>query len=113
MTSAASAWVLIVLAVIAANLPWVTDRVFLVWKPASGRKSTWQCLAAWLVMYLLIGLIAFGLERKTIGQIHAQDWEFFSVTFFLFVVFALPDFIYRVEFRAGPGQGPRGVGGKK
>jgi len=93
------AWVLIAIAVIAANLPWLSDRVFLFWPPPPQGKRFWQCLVEWLFMYALMGLLGLGLERKATGHIHAQGWEFITVTFFLFVVFALPGFIYRYEFR--------------
>jgi hypothetical protein len=35
------------------------------------------------------------MEKKLNGEIYAQDWEFYAVTLCLFLVFALPGFIYR------------------
>jgi hypothetical protein len=32
------------------------------------------------------------------GQLHTQDWEFYATSFCLFIVFALPGFIYRHDF---------------
>jgi hypothetical protein len=46
-------------------------------------------------MYGAIAAIGFGLEQKVTGSVHAQDWEFYAVTACLFIVFAMPGFIYR------------------
>jgi len=98
MTSASAIWILLVFAIIAANLPWLSERVLFIWTPAKG-KSPWVRLAEWLLLYFIVGGIAIGLEQKTLGEVHAQDWEFYVVTFCLFLVFALPGFIYRYDLR--------------
>ncbi len=93
-------WALIVIAVLAANLPWLSERFFFFFAaPGSGRKKAWMRLLEWLVLYFLVGLGAFGLEKKYNGVIHHQAWEFYAVTFCLFLVFALPGFIYRVDLK--------------
>ena len=89
MTSSAAIWILLALAIIAANLPWLSERILFIWTPR-GEKSPWIRLAEWLLLYFLVGGIAVGLEQKTMGDIHRQDWEFYAVTFCLFLVFALP-----------------------
>jgi hypothetical protein len=33
------------------------------------------------------------------GEIYSQDWEFYAVALCLFLVFALPGFIYRHDLR--------------
>ena len=97
MTSTLAIWILLALAIIAANLPWISERVLFVWSPAKG-KSPWARLGEWLLLYFVLGGIALGLEQKTMGEIHSQDWEFYVVTLSLFFVFALPGFIYRHDF---------------
>ncbi|MGD8484058.1 MAG: DUF2818 family protein [Thioalkalispiraceae bacterium] len=85
----------LLLALLAANLPWLSDRFFVFLPPPGGKKRFWMEFLEWLVFYLLMGLVAFGFEMKTMGGLHSQDWEFYAVTFCLFVVFALPGFVYR------------------
>jgi hypothetical protein len=53
----------------------------------------------WLSFYFVAGALALGMENKLNGDIYPQDWEFYAVTFFLFLVFALPGFIYRYDLR--------------
>lgn len=86
---------ILVISIIAANLPWLTERSFLIFPPNPAGKSVWMRLGEWLVLYLIIGGIAIGLEIKATGGSHTQDWEFYWVSLFLFMIFALPGFIYR------------------
>ncbi len=97
MTSTAAIWILLLLAIAAANLPWLSQRVLFIWTPIRG-KSPWARLGEWLLLYFLIGGIGMGLEKKSMGEIHSQDWEFYAITLCLFLVFALPGFIYRHDF---------------
>jgi len=92
--------ILIVLAIISANLPWFSLRFFLLFEPPGGKgKRLWMCLLEWLVLLVLFLLGALGLEQKLLGELYPQDWEFYAVIFCLFVVFALPGFIYRYDLR--------------
>ena len=99
MSTTVAVWLLIGVAVIAANLPWLSERFLFVLTPRDGTKRFWMRLAEWFLLYLVVGAVAFGLEQKAIGSPHAQDWEFYAVTLCLFVVFALPGFIYRHDLR--------------
>jgi hypothetical protein len=99
MTTTATAWILIAVAFIAANLPWLSERLFFVVEPKGGLKRAWHRWLEWLVLYFVVGGIAFGLEQKATGEIYSQDWEFYAVTFCLFLVFALPGFIYRHDLK--------------
>ncbi len=91
--------IFLVVAFIAANLPWISERLFGVIALKSGHKSAWLCLLEWFVLYLLIGLVALGIEKKFTSDIYAQDWEFYASTLCLFFVFALPGFIYRFDLK--------------
>mgnify|MGYP005751401783 CR=1 FL=1 len=91
---------LLVVAVLAANLPWMSERFLFVFPAPGGGKSAWLRLFEWLVLYFLVGGIALGLEQKSFGERHAQDWEFYAVTACLFLVFALPGFIYRYDLKS-------------
>jgi hypothetical protein len=47
-----------------------------------------------LVLYGVVGLLGAALEQHA-GQVAPQGWEFFAITFALFLTFAFPGFIYR------------------
>jgi len=92
-------WGLLLAALVCANLPFLSNRLFLI-KPvqAGAKKSIWIRLLEWLLLYFIVGGLALLFEQKTNGQIHAQDWEFYAITFFMFLVLAVPGFIYRHTF---------------
>lgn len=88
------------LAVAAANLPWLSERWLFVIARRDGRsKPIWLRLIEWSCLYGLIVATGFGFEYKVAGTLHAQDWEFYVVTLCLFAVAALPGFIYRYQLR--------------
>jgi hypothetical protein len=88
----------LLIALVAANLPWLSERIFFIKRP-EGAKSAWMRLFEWLVLYLVVGVVGLGLERRATGEMHSQDWEFFAVTASVFMVFAIPGFIYRYQLR--------------
>ena len=77
----------------------VFERTMLVYQSPSKSKPAWMRFLEWLILYVLVGLFAFGLEHKVTGEIHHQGWEFYTVTLCLFLVFALPGFIYRYDLK--------------
>jgi Na+(H+)/acetate symporter ActP len=91
--------IFLVVAFIAANLPWISERLFGLIEVKSGKKSVWLCLIEWFTLYLLIGMVALGIEKKFTSDIYSQQWEFYASTFCLFLVFALPGFIYRFDLK--------------
>ena len=89
---------LLILAFIAANLPFLVERIFFVIKPkADGKNVAWRLLEL-VVMFFVVGGIAMLLESR-LGDIHQQNWEFYAVNASLFVVFAYPGFVYRYLWR--------------
>ena len=90
---------LFVLALVAANLPWLTERRFLLLPPTAAGKREWVRLLEWLLLFGITGLLAAGLEHRVTGDIYAQDWEFWVVNLCLFAVLALPGFIYYHDLR--------------
>lgn len=88
--------VLLVVAFTAANLPWLSERFLLLIK--LNKTASWRWLE-WLVCYGLVGLLAMALENKLTGGLHHQQWEFYVATLCLFVVFALPGFIYHYDLK--------------
>jgi hypothetical protein len=88
-----STWLVIVLAFVAANLPFVTQRLMGVW-PLSTPKSLPLRLVELLAFYLLVGGFGLLLEQRA-GRIAAQGWEFYAVTGALFLTLAFPGFVWR------------------
>ena len=99
MTTQLAVWLLLGLSIVAANLPWLSNRLFFIYTPAAGLKSNGSRLLEWLMLYFLMGGIALGIEQKATGNIFLQGWEFYAVTLCLFVIFALPGFLYHVELK--------------
>ena len=94
MSITASIWLIILAALVAANLPFANQRWGIVGPAAPGRKPLWARLVEMLVLYLLVGGLALLLERRA-GQIAPQGWEFYAVTATLFLTLAFPGFVYR------------------
>jgi lysylphosphatidylglycerol synthetase-like protein (DUF2156 family) len=86
-------WGFLGLALLLANMPWLSQRCFLILQ--CEHKSAWLRLLEWFVLYFVVGGLALLLEQRAMGTVHAQDWEFYAVTLALFLVFAFPGFIYR------------------
>lgn len=93
---AQAVWGLWGFAFIAANLPWLSRRFLLVGD--FEKTAAWRWLE-WLVYYGLTGLAAAALEFKFTGVVYSQQWEFYLATLCLFVVFALPGFIYHYDLK--------------
>ena len=99
MTALQSSWLIIAIALIAANLPWLSDRVLLVLEPKDGvKRAAWRWLE-WLLLFFIVGGVAMGMEQKLNGETYSQDWEFYAIALCLFLVFALPGFIYHSDLR--------------
>ena len=97
MSQSASAGLVILLAVLAANLPFVSQRLLGV-LTLKQPKILAVRLAELVVLYLLVGGVGLLLENKA-GQIATQGWEFYAITATLFVTFAFPGFVFRYLFK--------------
>lgn len=87
--------ILLLIAVLAANLPWFSERLFYVIPLKKRPKSLGWGLLELVILYFIVGAIAFYAERNTMGQAAPQNWEFYVITACLFLVFAFPGFVYR------------------
>ncbi|CDI03102.1 MAG: DUF2818 family protein [Candidatus Competibacter denitrificans] len=88
------------LAIIAANLPWLSERwLFVIVRQGGQAKPFWLRLIEWGLLYALILAMGFGFEYKAAGTVQAQGWEFYTATLCLFMVGALPGFVYRYQLR--------------
>ncbi len=93
MSLATSVWVVIVLAVLGANLPFFTDR-WLAMIPRATPKTLGNRLVELVLLYLTVGGIALLLEQSA-GQIYPQRWEFYATTGALFLTLAFPGFVFK------------------
>jgi hypothetical protein len=96
--AAFSSWFVILLAVLAANLPFFNERLFAVipirFSAPRFAKPFWLRLLELAILYFMVGGCAYLLEAR-IGNVFAQGWEFYAVTACLFIVLAYPGFVFR------------------
>ena len=97
MTQVVSVWLVLLLALLVANMPFISNRLFAVYALKSPKNLATR-LAEMLVWYLLVGGLGIYLEQRT-GQIAPQGWEFYAITGTLFLTFAFPGFTYRYLFK--------------
>jgi hypothetical protein len=97
MNSSTLVWMVILIALVAANLPFMSNRLFLV-RALAGPKSLALRLLELVLLYALVGVVALALEQR-IGQVAPQGWEFYVVTGSLFLTLAFPGFVYRYLYR--------------
>tara|TARA_B100001057_G_scaffold499906_1_gene612445 strand:- start:101 stop:382 length:282 start_codon:yes stop_codon:yes gene_type:complete len=89
---------IILLALVLANLPWFSNHIFIFF-PLSKTKSILYILLEIVVYYIFLGIFVTFIEKQIIGNTHSQDWEFYVVTFFLFIVFSSPGFIFKIVWK--------------
>ena len=86
----------------AANLPFLTERVFGLVPLKAGSaadgsvrpKSLPLRLLELIVLYFVVGSLSRLLE-SSIGGVFKQGWEFYAITGCLFLVLAFPGFIWQ------------------
>jgi len=96
MSQTSVSTVLLLAAFVAANWPWLSERFLLIF---TFKKTAWWRWFEWLVNYGITALLAMTLEYRVTGGWHEQQWEFYVATLCLFVVFALPGFIYHYDLK--------------
>lgn len=101
MDSAAGTWVLIALALAAANWPFFTERVLLVGPRHAPKAVGWR-LAEMLLLALVVLALGTWAEMR-IGRRHVQGWEFYAIGVALFLTFAFPGFVWRYLLARRPG----------
>lgn len=98
MTHTLSVWLVLIAALVAANLPFVNDRWFTFGPRRAPRKSLWVRLAELVVWYFIVGGFGLALEQRA-GQIAPQGWEFYATTGALFLTLAFPGFVLRYLYK--------------
>lgn len=94
MLQTASIWTVLLLALLAANVPFVNERLLAVAPLFRSVKPLAVRLAELVLLYFGVGGVGLLFERR-VGQIAPQGWEFYAVTGALFLVLAFPGFTWR------------------
>ncbi|AET89525.1 MULTISPECIES: DUF2818 family protein [Caballeronia] len=98
----AAGWFIVLLALVFANVPFLNQRLFAVVPlplPAptghkAAKKSAWIRIGELIVLYFVVGALGFMLEARA-GNRFDQEWQFYAITFSLFVVLAFPGFTFQ------------------
>jgi hypothetical protein len=93
MPFSAAAWLVILFAVVSANLPFVNERILVVGPLRRPKSLAWR-LAELIVLYAATLGVGFALEAH-LGQVQPQHWEFYAAMASLFLTFAFPGFVWR------------------
>ncbi|MBC7489714.1 MAG: DUF2818 family protein [Glaciimonas sp.] len=94
MNVSLSSWLVIFLALLAANLPFINEYLFSVIPlKLTIAKPIWLRLVELFVFYVIVGGLAYLLESR-IGNTFSQGWQFYGVTGCLFLVFAFPGYVH-------------------
>ena len=93
MSSSPAVWLLLLIALISANLPFVNERLFVVGPGRAPKSIGWRLLEL-VVLWGITLAIGFALEAH-VGQRQPQGWEFYAALGFTFLTFAFPGFVWR------------------
>lgn len=93
MSQNAAVWLVVLLALIGANLPFFTRRL-LGFIPLKMEKNLALRLLELVVFYFVVGALALLLEQR-MGRIAPQTWEFYAVSGTLFITMGFPGFVWR------------------
>lgn len=94
MDISVASWLVIVIAIAAANLPFFNERVFALVPSRWESKPLLVRLIEMVVLFFAVGVIGFALEGH-LGNRFPQNWEFYAISACLFIVLAFPGFILR------------------
>lgn len=102
MTSSQAVWLVLALAIVSANLPFVTERLFVVGPRLAAGKGFGLRLLELLVYAGAVTFAGRTLEAS-LGQAQPQGWEFYAVIACIFLTLAFPGFVWRYLRRARGG----------
>lgn len=95
VSQSVAVWILILLAVAAANLPFVSDRFLAAFRFRTRlTKPGWAVVSELIVLYVLIGIVGYAFETALVNPF-PRGWEFYATTLCIFLVLGFPGFIYR------------------
>lgn len=94
MNSSEAAWLVLALAAIGANLPFLNERLFLIGPRQVPKKGVaWRLLE--LVVYAALVVGAGVALEGYLGQRQPQGWAFYAVVACIFLTLAFPGFVWR------------------
>ena len=93
MDQSLAVWLVLAAAVVAANLPYFSERVLIVGPRRAPKAVWWRLLELALMAVLVFGLCSM-LEAR-LGQRHEQDWQFYAAGACLFITLGFPGFVWR------------------
>ncbi|NCT85383.1 MAG: DUF2818 family protein [Comamonadaceae bacterium] len=93
MDQSVAVWLVLVAAVVAANLPYFNERLLLLGPRRRPKSAWWRVLELVLMAALTLGLGT--LLESRIGQRHEQGWEFYAAAACLFITLGFPGFVWR------------------
>jgi hypothetical protein len=93
MTHGPEVWLVLLAALVAANLPFLSQRILLV-GPRPAHKAFWWRLLELAILLALTLALGWALEAR-IGQVAPQGWQFFAAFACLFLTLAFPGFVWR------------------
>lgn len=106
MSQAVSVWLVLAVAMVAANLPFFNERLFAVGPRLRPDKAFgWRLLE--LVVYAVLTWMLGSALEASIGQRAPQGWEFYAAGACLFITLASPGFVWRY-LRRGKLETPHG-----
>jgi hypothetical protein len=94
MDTSTAGWLVIAIAIAAANLPFFNDKLFAVVPARWQAKPLVIRLLEMTALYLVVGAVGFALEAN-IGVRFPQTWEFYAISACTFLVLGFPGFIVR------------------
>ena len=97
MNLTVSVWLVVGLALLAANLAFINNRLLLVFRLKSPKNLAVRLIEL-VFWYFVVGAVALVLEQRA-GQIAPQGWEFYAITGTLFITFSFPGFVFRYLFK--------------
>ncbi len=100
MDATAATWLVLAVAAITANLPFINERLAVVGPRLAPKSLGWRVLELLLMAVLAIG-VGVLLEGR-MGQIHRQGWQFYAAMGCLFLTLAFPGFVWRYLRRQHP-----------
>lgn len=95
LSQSVAVWILIALAIAAANLPFISERLFALIPIKSWTKKPAAAIVGELsVLYLVVGLVGYAFEAAIMNPF-PRMWEFYVTTLCIFLVLGFPGFVYR------------------
>ena len=89
---------MILAGLVLATLPMLGDRSVFAIPLLKSSKSAWVRVLEFVIAYAIWILVGRLLEAQ-VGQVNKQGWQFYVVTFLLFIVAAFPAFAWRYLWR--------------